>query len=428
MSSGLDQMAQARLSEVTQLAEWLQELQPAGRGYAGNEFNVLLAFTQSPELSGLLCFDEFAGVVILTRSPPWRTCGSGAPWLDSDDTEAMVWLQERGIAVARPGVVAATVMVVARKSQVHPVRDYLNGLVWDGTSRLKSMLSSTFGAVGPVEYLAAVGLRFMVSAVARAMRPGCQVDHTLVLESAQGGGKTTAVRLLARFPEWYAGSLPDVGSKDAQVQLAGRWIIEISELKALRNSQVEAVKSYLSQTADTFRPPYGRRTEQRPRHSVFIATTNQAEYLRDRTGNRRFWPVRCRRIDTDTLARDVDQLWAEAVHEYRTGTQWHLTPAESIFAREEQAERVHETELEVETRIYLAGMVSQGKWEVSVRDVLKHAHRLDPHMAGYADAARRLGPLVAEAMERVGWVKAGRAGGGREKRTMYRWSGQGGQG
>jgi putative DNA primase/helicase len=198
-------------------------------------------------------------------------------------------LQAKGLRVRGSTAVADCIAVAARDAPFHPVREFLDGLEWDKQPRLRIWLCDYLNATSGAQYLAAVGTRFMVSAVARIMQPGCQADHSLVLEGAQGIGKTSAARALAVRPEWFAGSLPDIHSKDAALQLCGRWIIEIAELKAIRSSQLEATKTFLTQCVDTIRPPYGRRTAQFPRQCVFLGTTNETEYLRDRSGNRRYW-------------------------------------------------------------------------------------------------------------------------------------------
>ena len=247
----------------------------------------------------------------------------------------------------------------------------------------------------------------------------------LVLEGPQGIGKTTAARTLAARPRWFAGSLPDIHSKDAPLQLIGRWIVEIAELKGIRRSQIEATKNFITETADTFRPPYGRRTAQFPRQSVFIASTNENEYLSDPTGNRRYWPVRCGRINSDELSRDRDQLWAEAVHLFRAGTAWHLTEAEGRLAGAEQRQRVHVTELQADVADYLAQQPSRD--EITVRELLIYGLGVEPGKT-YADAARKLGPAVAEALSLAGWRKDFPATSGRPKTNPLSPAGQGGQG
>ena len=395
--------------------DWRTHLAPQGNGFVGDERNVLIALQKAPALMGLTRFNELALSVELTRSPPWRPAATGDPWTETDDTQCTAWLQAQSIKVRGTGAVADCVAVVAREQPFHPVREYLEALEWDTEPRLQIWLSDYLNARGNAQYLAAIGARFMVSAIARILQPGCQADHVLVLEAAQGAGKTSAARTLAVRPQWFAGDLPEIHSKDARLQLLGRWIVEVAELKAIRTSDLEAQKSFITQTHDTFRPPYGRRAAQFPRQCVFIATTNETEYLRDRSGNRRYWPVRCGRIDVAALERDRDQLWAEAVAQFRAGAAWHLTDAEAALANSEQHERVHVSELEQDVRQYLASVVGD---EVSVRDVLVYGLHLDPDNPTYTEAARKIGPAVADALERCEWLKAGREG--KSRRTVYR--------
>ncbi|MHB1872825.1 MAG: virulence-associated E family protein [Steroidobacteraceae bacterium] len=397
--------------------DWRMLLAESSDGYMGDERNILIAMRTAPELKDLVRYNAMALDVEITRAPPWRKFEDGLKWTETDDTHCIAWLQSQQVKVRNRGAVADCVAVVAQEASYHPVRNYLSALKWDGEPRLKLWLAEYLNAVGDPEYQSAVGMRYLVSGAARVLQPGCQADHVLVLEGPQGTGKTTAARTLAVRSEWFAGELPDIGSKDAMLQLAGRWIIEIAELKAVKTSEIERTKSFITQTHDTFRPPYGRRTAQFPRQCVFIGTTNEAEYLRDRTGNRRYWPVRCGRIDLEALLRDRDQLWAEARHEYEQGSQWHLSATEAALATGQQIERVHVTELQQDVETFLAREREAGKTEVTVRDVLVYGLGLDPGAPTYATTARQLGASVAEAMLAAGWAKVGRIGG---NRTVYR--------
>ncbi|MCL4780335.1 MAG: P-loop ATPase, partial [Gammaproteobacteria bacterium] len=234
---------------------WKIGLRPGAKGFIGDEFNAIHALRNAPELAGLIRYNEFALAVEFTRSPPWRDCPAGTTWTETDDTALQVWMQGEHINVRGRATVADSVALVATDASYHPVRDYLDGLQWDGEQRLATWLQEYLNAAGSDLYLAAIGPAFLRSAVARIQKPGCQVDHVLVLEASQGYGKTSAVRALGVKPDWYAGSLPDVHNKDAALQLVARWIVEVAELKAIRNSQVEAVKAFITETADTFRPP-----------------------------------------------------------------------------------------------------------------------------------------------------------------------------
>jgi predicted P-loop ATPase len=170
------------------------------------------------------------------------------------------------------------------------------------------------------------------------MIPGCKNDCALILEGPQGLKKSTALRVLGE--PWFTDDIADIGSKDAQLQIRGAWIIEWSDLDAMSRVDISKVKAFMSRAIDRFRPPYGHRLVELPRESVFAGTTNSDSYLRDVTGARRFWPVRCGVIDIDSLKQDRDQLWAEAVVRFRDGASWWLEKQFLVEAAEmEQAER-----------------------------------------------------------------------------------------
>ncbi|MFO1455707.1 MAG: virulence-associated E family protein [Steroidobacteraceae bacterium] len=400
--------------------DWRSALKQRGDRYLGDERNVIAALRLSPELSGLVRFNAFAMVVEFTRAAPWRDVAAATPWTDDDDVALQAWLQERDIDARVRSTVADSVVMVAKDQTCDPVADYLEALEWDGTERLNRWLRFYLGADQREDYLSAVGRCFCISAVARALEPGCQADHLIVLEGPQGIGKSRSARILARRRQWFAGDLPDLHSKDAPLQLAGKWIVELGELAAVRRAELERVKAFITQPVDVYRPPYGRRTVSVPRHSVFIATTNEAEYLRDKTGNRRFWPVRCGRIDLEALERDVDQLWAEAVHAYQHREAWHLTGDALAAAEREQSERVLVTELEARVADYLERLAGNGNHETTVRDVLIYGLALDPDAGDFTERAARLGAQVSDAMRTSGWEFIKRQGRGPNRRRVYR--------
>ncbi|HUZ31474.1 MAG TPA: virulence-associated E family protein [Xanthobacteraceae bacterium] len=295
----------------------------------GNLFNVLHALRHSPEWQGSLAYDEFNNRVLTLQPPPW-----GGPavekWGNVEETSACAWVQQQEIPAAA-GTVGRAVQTVAAENHVHPVRDYLNGLIWDGTQRLDNWLT-TYLDVEATEYVAAIGPRFLISAVARIFQPGCQVDHMLVLEGPQGRQKSTALRTLART--WFTDRLSPVGTKDSAIEVAGAWLIEMAELDALTKATNSAIKSFVTRREDQFRPPYGKHLIDQPRQCVFAGTINPVGgYLKDPMGARRFWPVACGRIDLSSLERNSNQLWAEAVFCYRAGTKWWLETPLAINAR-----------------------------------------------------------------------------------------------
>ena len=284
-----------------------------------------------------LAFDEFSQTIFAMAPLPWDRSGTfPRPWAEIDTVHTQLFANA---LFKTPGKDTAfdAVSIIANRNQFHQVRDYLSRLQWDGIQRLPQMLARYFGAQQS-PYIAQIGTRFMIGAVARIMWPGCQSDHVLVLEGSQGIQKSTSFRILAG-DDWFTDELPDLQSKDAAIQLAGKWIIEVSELSALKRSDVETIKKFMSRRIDRYRAPYEKLASDHPRQCLFVATTNDEGYLKDQTGNRRFWPVKCSTIDIKALHDDRDQLWAEALARFNRGEQWWLTAAEEQMARAEQEER-----------------------------------------------------------------------------------------
>jgi predicted P-loop ATPase len=238
----------------------------------------------------------------------------------------------------------------------------------------------------------------------------------LVLEGRQGLRKSSAAAALAVRDSWFVDDLPDLGDKEAKIQLRGKWIIEVAELATVRKSQIEATKRFLAARVDTYRCVYGLRTADHPRQCVFLGTTNDKEYLRDPTGNRRYWPVKCGQINLTALERDRDQLWAEAVVEYHAGAQWYLMDQEEELARGEQSQRVHVSEFEQDVRAYLTRAREGGRVEIETREVFEAVLGIAQGAPGWAEATGRRGTDLAGALQRAGWEKSGRPGG---SRTVY---------
>jgi predicted P-loop ATPase len=299
--------------------------------------NAIAAFRHAPEWGGVLAFNEFGLGTVVLKPAPWGIVPKGE-WTDHEDRLAAEWLQRQGILVS-VDVAGQAVQTAARDHPFHPVRTYLNGLQWDGIERVDRWLSAYLG-VDDTEYSRAVGCRWLISAVARISRPGAKADCCLILEGPQGIRKSTALRTIAG--EYFTDELADLGSKDAAMQTRGVWIIELSELDNLGHAEVARIKAFMSRTTDRFRPPYGMRLVESPRQCVFAGTVNHGTYLRDETGGRRFWPVVCGCIDVDTLARDRDQLWAEAKIRFESGFVWWLNTPDLVQLASDQQEARYE--------------------------------------------------------------------------------------
>ena len=242
----------------------------------------------------------------------------------------------------------------------------------------------------------------------------------LILEGPQGGKKSSAIKTLADA-EWFTDELAEIGSKDAAQQMRGVWVVEFAELDAISRAEVSRIKAFLTRTVDRYRPPYERYVITVPRQCVFAGSVNPETYLRDETGNRRFWPVRCGSIDLDALARDRDQLWAEAVARYRDGAIWWLEEPELIaIARVEQEQRYQadawdariDRWLVYERRRVNRGYASYDDWhdeeveraspmtDVSVGEILEGALGIEPARWTRADQMRVTAYLKARGWER----------------------------
>lgn len=293
--------------------EWMHRLVLERGGFKDCRENVFLFLTEHPKLQGLVAYDEFSHRVLKVGKPPWET--TAGEWTTQDDYLLGLWLTEaHGLTVRSEATLVAGVAMAAFKARFHPVLDYLGGLKpWDGTERLPFWLSECLGAAD-TPYTRLVGTWFVMGMVQRVKRPGCQMDYMVVLEGLQGKRKSTALRTLVGVDDWFADTPIRVGDKDAMLSLAGKWLYEMGELDSFNRAEVTAVKQYISSRIDRVREPFARRPADRPRSGVFAGSTNQAEYFKDPTGARRFWPVKCDgEIEIEKLAQWRDQLFAEAL-------------------------------------------------------------------------------------------------------------------
>ena len=317
--------------------EWKAELEYTKSGkLLGNVSNIILILENDPGLRGHVMHDEFTGDDIVEGGLPWD--GQATRWGDRDDANLRVWLERNYDITGKDKIYDAVTAVLTRHSR-HPVRDYLNGLHWDGTPRLERLIIDYIGAKD-TELNRVMTRKHFTAAVARVMSPGCKYDHTMILAGPEGAGKSTLLRVMGG--EWFSDSITTVEGKEAMEQLRGAWLIEMSELASIKRSDVESMKGFLSKCNDCYRAAYGRRKENHPRQCVFCGTTNEMYFLKGDTGNRRFWvigidpPLRKHGDWLEALERDRDQLWAEAVEYYRRGEKLFLDKRLEQQARQRQ--------------------------------------------------------------------------------------------
>ena len=376
---------------------------PAAGGWkdllARTENGSLIAHMQNVELilgnderwAGVIAFSAFSSKIVKLRTPPYG--GGTGDWGDIDDIRVMKWLaQQYNLRVKASSVIEA-VSVVAHDHAFHPVRNYLNKLEWDRVPRLDTWLNTVMG-VAQSGYSAKVGKRWMISAVARVMRPGCKADSVMILEGGQGEGKSTAMSILGG--DWFMDTPFALGDKDGFQAIRGKWIIELGELDSFNKAESTKAKQFFSASTDTYRESYGRRTNDVPRQCVFVGTTNQDEYLKDATGNRRYWPVACTKVDLEQLREIRDQLWAEAIFCYEAGEIWWVNRDETAMFSEAQDERFVVDEWEGPILNWLEE--SQIGETTSGSEVLASALKLDFGHWGKPEQMR-----VGAIMHRLGW-------------------------
>ncbi len=370
---------------------WEKSLRRTTKGEViKNLRNVALILENSPEMGGVIAFDDFYARLVALRDSP---AGRAGVWTDNHDLATTIWLQGSQWGVdANDDLVSRAVRAVAAGQRVHPLRERLSALPWDGVKRLDTWTATYLGAEDtPVHR--AIGTTWMLGAVARAFVPGCKVDAALILEGEQGKRKSTALSILALG--FFSDELADIGSKDAAMQVHRAWILEIAELDAFGRVEMSRVKAFLTRTHDRFRPPYGRHVVELARQCVFAGSVNHGDWLTDETGGRRFLPVRVGTIDLEALRRDVEQLWAEAVSRYRVGELTYIPDGDlnndlrAHVATRYRLDAWHET-IETYARVHET---------FSIADLLEHVG-IEPARRGQVEANR-----VSKIAKHLGFVR-----------------------
>lgn len=337
--------------------DWMVELETEGkRGMVKNTINNVVLILQNDEnMKGRFGFNEFEQRETVVKPLPWDRNVSRypRPLCDADDAELRLYL-EKAYGITAKGQITDGLTVVVKNNSYHPVRDFLDGTSWDGVERLDTLFIDLFGAPD-TPYTRAVTRKAFVAAVSRIYNPGCKFDYVLVIVGEQGVGKSTTLAMMGG--EWFSDSVPTLVGKEALESIQGSWIIELGELASLRKAEVDAVKHFISKREDRYRVVYGKRIEHFPRRCVFFGTTNEEDFLRDVTGNRRFWVVNCKggkgsRDFKEYLTPDtISQLWAEAKERRKQGEPLYLAEE----GLEEEARVIQDKHLEKDERSGIIG-------------------------------------------------------------------------
>ena len=399
--------AQATITNIARPTEtfhaddaWKGELVMSEEGTpkASVSKNWALLLENHPAMNRALTYDAFSMQVVLERRPAWEK--SDGPWTpralkESDFQNAVMWLESLHMA-PKVTSIKPVIYSVAEKYSYDRLTEYLEALVWDGVPRVNQFFRDYFG-VDPDEtsrYASIVSRRFLISCAARALRPGCKVDTMPIIEGPQGLLKSSGVKAFAG-EQFFSDELSEIGSKDAKLEMQGKWIFEIAEMHRMNAAETNAVKKFLSQSTDRFRPPYGTTVIEAARRCVMIGTINPDgnPYLKDTTGARRFWPVTATKIDIDAIRRDRDQIWAEAVVLLKAGEPWWMQADELEIVEEQQTER---TDIDVWTDAVLKALDNRSSILLSeiIRDIGIPAK----------DASERHAGRIGRIMRAVGWI------------------------
>lgn len=318
---------------------WVTDLEVNTKGeYTNSAHNIDTILQNDPLLKNAFALNTFDNRRYLTKPVPWRKLDDEGLFRDVDFAGVRNYI-ERIYGVVANQKLDDSLYIEVERNRFHPVVNYLNNLSWDGKKRVDTLLIDYFGADDNIYTRAAIR-KTLCAAVARVMTPGVKFDTVLILVGPQGTYKSSFVRRLGK--DWYSDSFLSVQGKESFEQLQGFWIIEIAELSGLKKAEVETIKHYVSKCDDSFRPAYARVTETFKRQCIFFGTTNNKDFLRDPTGNRRFLPIdvntsRVTRSVAEHLTDDeIDQIWAEAVQIYKAGEPLYLTGQEANLATIEQ--------------------------------------------------------------------------------------------
>jgi putative DNA primase/helicase len=330
---------------------WTALLKVDGKGnFLSTIDNIFLIIENDPKLKNRLFMNEFEGRLFVKRKLPWRDVTESTRDFTDDDADCLAhYLEKKNMPFTH---IQKALAKVRTEHRFHPVREYLNALSWDRNERIDTLFVDYLGAEDN-EYTRRVARITLIAAIARVMTPGVKFDTVLTFVGKEGIGKSTLVAKLAG--KWFSDCLGDIHTKEGMESLRGVWIMEIAELASFRKADQEAIKRFITSTEDVYRPAYGRQLVRYPRQCIFFATTNKRDFLTGSNGNRRFLPVDThvqdptKNVFEHLTTYEIDQIWAEALHAFRSGEQINLP-----FELYQKAEEVRDSHSEMDDR---AGMI-----------------------------------------------------------------------
>ena len=370
-------------------------------------------FTGDIHISDTFTFNEFSENIEFLKKPDWCISASIGKILDDDDiTELQYYITKTHKGFEPPDrIMGKSCLLTAIQKRHHPVKKYIEKVEWDGTKRIDSWLTNSVGCLDNC-YTSQVGSKFLIAAVSRVYNPGCKFDHMLILEGSQGIGKSTLLEELAA--DWYLDTNFSHKDKDLIDSMRGAFIIEISELSGMNKKDVDWLKSFLSRKVDRVRLAYAARSKNFKRKCVFIGTYNPSGnnmYLRDDTGNRRFWPVECgKTIDIEYVKENKAQLWSEALVRFKEGEKLYLEDSASLeILSEIHGDRELESPTHHTIKEWLKGQVAF----VNMEDIMKQCLGIDTRNKMPKDLLS-LSTTIGIIMRKLGWRK-----GTNDKRNIY---------
>lgn len=345
------------LDENGKEPEWVKTLDrtSGGKGLTPKlrpTFHNVVSILENQISPALLKRNLFSNEDFFGVATPWgKVAGEKRSGGSEDALQVKKWLIETFDLEASVATIEEALLFITTQNEFHPVKDFLEALEWDGTSRVETAFKTYLNAEMPEPYLSEVSRKFFLAMIRRIYEPGCKFDHLPVFEGEQGIGKSSFGKILVGR-EWFMDGLPDLADKDAALNLQGIWLVEMSELSSLYRSQLEQAKAFISRETDKVRPPYGKRRIDLPRQCVFLGTTNSLDYLVDPTGNRRYWPVFVQGCDFESLERDRLQLLAEAkfIYDFASEPLWLQGKAKRQAVKLQELRRIETEGDSMETR------------------------------------------------------------------------------